>query len=129
MLKEAELIEAAKAWNYYTTLQKAPITKSSDIPDFLMDQIKEYVDKYSPKKLSIWGSYSTGMYHNRLDSEEFLEAKKKAYLWNGKGWKPESDLDLIDCSFDTGKRKLGDLEVHAGSLHTDYIIYDNGKFI
>jgi len=129
MRTEEETRKAVKAWNYHNTLQKAPITKSSELPDFLMEQIKKYVDKYTPKKLSIWGSYSTGMYHNRLDSEEFLEAKKKAYLLNGKRWKPESDLDLIDCSFDTGKRKFGDLEVHAGSVHTDYIIYDNGKFI
>lgn len=124
-MDKAEL--AAKEWQAMLKNKKEPVTSFYELNLALQKQVERYVEKYTPNKISIWGSYSTGMYHEEGEGTEFIKHKKKFCEFYGRPWKESSDLDLIDCSFE-GKRIEGILEIHGNNLHTEHVIYNNGKY-
>lgn len=127
MVKQEEIVRYNKK---FRESLKAPATSFFELPDYMQQQVRDYVAVYKPKELSIWGSFSTGGYHVRGETGEFVETKKKYYKVVGKRWKDSSDLDLLDCSF-SGKRIYKDLEVHGLWGKEDFhkkIIYQDGVF-
>lgn len=118
---------AVPEWEKFNKYRTEPVKTFWDLPDFLREEVKKYVEEYKPKALYVWGSYYHGYAHNRYSSQDFKEAKEAWYKLIHKNFKPESDLDLFEEGKEGESRQIGNLEIHTGTGGN--CIYKNGKFI
>ncbi len=79
----------------YESINKQGIKNINELPIYFQDIINKIIKNYPTIKISIFGSYYNGDYHNENSSKEFIDLKKAFKEYAGKKFRIRSDLDLI----------------------------------
>lgn len=110
----------------YNELRNTGVKTIEGLPIYFQNVINKIITKHPDIKISLFGSYYKGDYHNEDSSNEFIELKKEFKEFIKKRFRLRSDLDLF-ISYEIDM-KFEEVDIYVGDCITEHVVlYDGTK--